>query len=132
MCLLFIQCGCTCINIDTIDWLFNFVYRWICWLHATHDSATYKVLAATCTLQQTTPHPSKSRVNIYLSLYIYTCIYIFVYVIFSFRHFFSCRTDVLEIRKFKRKLFFVCLHVIWIKEVCCIRAGELVFVFYFI
>ena len=105
-------------------------YGWIHvgWIHATHGSATYKVEFGQfwplhCNRLQPTP---PNLVWISLSPYIYTCIYIFVYVIFSFRHFFSCRTDVWEIRKFKRKICFVCLHVIWIKEVCCIRAGELI------
>ena len=40
-CLLLNQCGC--INIDTIDWLFNIVYGWIGWIRATHDSVMYKV-----------------------------------------------------------------------------------------
>ena len=39
--LLLKQCGC--ININTIDWLFNSVYRWIGGIRSTHDSNMYKV-----------------------------------------------------------------------------------------
>lgn len=125
MCLLFTQCGC--INIDTLDWLFKFLYKWIGCIHAMHNSATYNVRLNFRQFRLLEVH----NLNRTLLLYVYHI------------HFFILTFFLLQIRytgnpRVWKMCFVQNVHCVMWMKVCCILAGELILhtsvcvLFYFI